>query len=521
MMRVAFCFVCMCILFPYAVCGKQYAQCTYIYEEESKSVHSSATLPIVHIDTKDIAIGRQEHTSSVIRIEDSEGRLPGGLSTFIHQAGIKVRGNTATSFAKKSYAVEFCDSAGEEVDISLFGMRSDGDWILDAMYIDHARMRNRLCTDIWNTYNRIPHLIEEPKALNGTRGIFVEVFLNGKYNGLYCLTERIDRKQLKLKKYKEACRGVSYKAITWNNLMGWCSYNPEASKETLVWNGFEAEYPDVVEQMCWDYLQKFLEFISPDYTSDEQFVSEVESYVHLDNVIDYTLLVNAVYAIDNIAKNVYLNIYNVENDQRIFFTPWDLDATFGRTYEGSVINSYAFTGSVPFANVLIARLWENDACNFRSRIKERWNELKNTTLSVDSVAERIRSYQALFEESGAFAREQQLWPEKCSDIADEADFMINWYAHNMAVMDSVLMESTRKEDLFYPLLSIEGSTLFIEGVGTTVTLYDINGRIIELSSLSDRHRIDLPYTGIFIVRIEDSYHTKVYKVQRSKSLFIH
>ena len=36
MMRVAFCFVCMCILFPYAVCGKQYAQCTYIYEEESK-----------------------------------------------------------------------------------------------------------------------------------------------------------------------------------------------------------------------------------------------------------------------------------------------------------------------------------------------------------------------------------------------------------------------------------------------------------------------------------------------------
>jgi hypothetical protein len=147
--------------------------------------------------------------------------------------------------------------------------------------------------------------------------------------------------------------------------------------------------------------------------------------------------------------------------------------------------------------------------------------LKNSTLSVDSVAERIRSYQALFEESGAFAREQQLWPEKCSDIADEADFMIDWYAHNMAVMDSVLMESTRKEDFFYPLLSIEGSTLFIEGVGTTVTLYDINGRIIELSSLSDRHRIDLPYTGIFIVRIEDSYHTKVYKVQRSKSLFIH
>ena len=506
----------MCMLFPYEVCGNQYAQCAPLYEGEGTGALSSVTLPVIHIDTKNNTIGREERIPAVISIEDAEGRLPQGLSTFTHQAGIKVRGKTAASFAKKSYAIEFCDSMGEEVDLSLLGMRSDGDWILDAMYIDHARMRNRLCTDIWNAYNRIPHSAEEPKALNGTRGIFVEVFLNGEYNGLYCFTERVDRKQLKLKKYKETCRGVSYKAATWDNLMGWCSYNPEASKETLLWNGFEAEYPDVVEQICWDYLQAFLEFISPEYTSDEQFVSEVESYVHLDNVIDYTLLVNAVYAIDNIAKNVYLSIYNVEDDQRVFFTPWDLDATFGRTYEGSVINSYAFSGSVPFANVLIARLWDNDACNFRSRIKERWTELKSTTLSVDSVAERIRSYQSLFEESGAFAREQQLWPEKCSDIADEADFMIDWYAHNVTVMDSVLMETTKVEHLFYPLLSVEGATLFIEAMGTKVTLYDINGRIIELSNLSDNHRIDLPYVGVFIVRIEDAYHTKVYKVQRSR-----
>ena len=504
------------MLFPYMVYGSKYAQYTFLHAGEGIDTRSSVSLPIIHIDTKDNIISREERTPAVIHIEDIEGRLPQGLSTFTHQAGIKVRGKTAASFAKKSYAIEFCDSIGEEVEFSLFGMRNDGDWILDAMYIDHARMRNRLCTDIWNDYNRIPHSTEEPKALNGTRGIFVEVFLNGEYNGLYCFTERIDRKQLKLKKYKDACRGVSYKATTWDNLMGWCSYNPEASKETLVWNGFEAEYPDVVEQVCWDYLQGFLEFISPEYTSDEQFVAEVESYVHLDNVIDYTLLVNAVYAIDNIAKNVYLSIYNVEDDQRLFFTPWDLDATFGRTYEGSVINKYAFEGAVPFANLLIDRLWQNDACNFRSRIKERWNELKNTTLSVDSVAERIRTYQTLFEESGAFARELQLWPEKCSDIADEADFMIDWYARNMVVMDSVFTETTKVEHLFYPLLSIDGATLFVEGMGTRVTLYDMNGRVIELSNLSNKHQINLPYVGVFFVHVEGAYHTKVYKIQRSK-----
>jgi spore coat protein CotH len=257
-------------------------------EEGQSSVLSSIALPVIHIDTKGSDIGRNERIPATVRIESASGLLPNDSTTFTHQVGIKVRGASAVSYPKKSYSIEFCDSMGEEVNVSLFGLRSDGDWILDAMYIDHSRMRNRLCTDIWNAYNRIPHKAQEPKALNGTRGVFVEVSLNGEYNGLYCLTERIDRKQLKLKKYKEVCRGVSYKAATWNNLMGWCAYNPEAKKETLLWNGFEAEYPDVLEEVCWGYLQEFLEFISPDYTSDERFASEIESFVHLENVIDYS-----------------------------------------------------------------------------------------------------------------------------------------------------------------------------------------------------------------------------------------
>ena len=503
---------CLFLLSPPIVCRAQ----NRLNQEGKTITSSSTTLPIIYLDTKGETIDREERTPAVICIESIRGQLPNDSTTFTHQIGIKVRGATAASYPKKSYAIEFRDSMGEEVDVSLFGLRSDGDWILDAMYIDHSRMRNRLCTDMWNAYNRIPHREQEPKALNGTRGVFVEVFLNGEYNGLYCLTERIDRKQLKLKKYKEFCRGVSYKTATWNNLMGWCAYDPEAPKETLLWNGFEAEYPDVVEEVCWDYLQEFLEFISPDYTSDERFASEVETFVHIDNVIDYTLLVNAVYAIDNIAKNVYLSIYNVEEDRRIFFTPWDLDATFGRTYEGSIINSFAFEGSVPFANVLISRLWEGDVCDFRARMKDRWEELKETTLSVDSVAERMYTYQELFEESGAFARELQLWPEKCSDISEEVDFMIDWYARNVAVMDSVLIaETTEIEKIFSPILYIDGATLVVEGINTIVELFDVNGRIVEQSHFSNQHHITLPYKGVFIVRIGSKSQTKVYKVQRS------
>lgn len=486
--------------------GYEYTSCGQSGRMEDSLL--SVILPIIHIDTRGKEIVRDNHTRATIHIGNTSSD-----TSFVHEAGIRVRGKTAASFPKKSYAIEFCDSSGEEVDVELFGLRNDGDWILDAMYIDHSRMRNRLCTDIWNAYNRIPHISDEPEALNGTRGVFVEVFLNGKYNGLYCFTERIDRKQLKLKKYKDGCRGLSYKATTWDNLMGSCSYNPNLGRETLVWNGFEAEYPDVVEQVDWEYLQDFLEFISPRYTSNERFTAEVESYVHIDNVIDYTLLVNAVYAIDNVVKNVYLNVYNVLEDRRIFFTPWDLDATFGRTYEGSVINLYAFSGSVPFANILVSRLWELDVCNFRSRMKGRWEELKHTVFSVDSVSRRIHTYRNLFAESGAFSRELQLWPQKCSNLEDEVAFMIDWYAHNVAVMDNMLSGETEIEDSFHSTLYVEDATLVIEAASSVVALYDMAGRMVRYSSLSDRHILMLPHKGLFVVYIEGALQTKVYRIR--------
>ncbi|WP_394353193.1 hypothetical protein [Mucilaginibacter humi] len=44
-------------------------------------------------------------------------------------------------------------------------------------------MRNRLCTDIWNSFNNVPYIEDEPDALNGTRGYLTEVFFNDQYPG--------------------------------------------------------------------------------------------------------------------------------------------------------------------------------------------------------------------------------------------------------------------------------------------------------------------------------------------------
>lgn len=483
----------------------------------SYSQECVATLPHIYIDTEDAIIGQEVRTPATITIVSAT--TPDSILFPPHTIGIKVRGKTAAQYPKKSYSIEFVDSTQTETDVLLLGMRSDDDWILDAMYIDHARMRNRLCTDIWNAYNRIPHHAQEPEAINGTRGSFVEVFLNGQYNGLYCLTERIDRKQLKLKKYKDSHRGVSYKAVTWDNLMGYCSYNPQAPINSLLWNGFESEYPGEISNAGWEYLQEFLEFLSPAYTSDDAFANEVHQHVHLDNLIDYTLLINALYALDNVVKNIYLNIYNVQKDHRVFFTPWDMDATFGRTYDGTLINQYAFSGSVPFGNQLITRLWEGNIGGFKQALMQRWDELKYTSFSPDSIATRIHAYQQLFESSGAFAREQARWPELCAqDLSEETDYMISWYAHNVEVIDSTLRHATAIESPQHasqPQLQITGQQLTVSHPNAMVTLYNTQGEILYNAYDTTSHSIILPYTGIYIIRIADTGHNYAYKIYHS------
>lgn len=479
------------------------------------------TLPIVCLDAKGAEIIKDKRTDCGFVLIDPLKRTSTNEALFTHKAGVKVRGASSSTYPKKSYSIELQDEQGEEVDASLLGLREDGDWILDAMYIDHARMRNRLCTDIWNSFNDVPHIKDEPEAHNGTRGYFVEVFLDGKYNGLYCFTEKIDRKQLKLKKYKDGFKGVSYKSNTWATPLGSGVYDKDEPIDGVTWSGLESEYPGEEGLAGWEYLQHFIDFVSPIYNKDKAyFAEELENHVCLDNIIDYILFLNAMYAVDNPVKNMFLSVYNVQKAERFFITPWDLDSTFGRTYDGSYLNKYAFTGGFPFSNVLFERLFEEKPCNFEERLKARWEELKQNQLSISTIEERIDNYKDLFVSSGAFSRELNLWPEKCTNIDEEAEFMKNWYRENYSIMDAFLQKplvgiETVRKDESSPSVRVIGNQLIIEGATgtyTNVTITDISGKVLLSREEVIPMTIPLPFSSVYFVKLDDRKLFAVFKV---------
>ncbi len=65
---------------------------------------------------------------------------------------------------------------------------------------------------------------KEPKAQSAVNGKVVEVILNHQYAGIYSLTEAMDRKQMKLKKYdskNQEFHGMFWKASEWGNALFW------------------------------------------------------------------------------------------------------------------------------------------------------------------------------------------------------------------------------------------------------------------------------------------------------------
>ncbi|WP_214073169.1 CotH kinase family protein [Mucilaginibacter sp. dw_454] len=346
----------------------------------------------------------------------------------VSKINISLRGETSRYYPKSSFAIHTVDNANNATDVSFLGLRDDNDWILDAMYIDQSRMRNRLCTDIWNSFNNVPYIASEPTALNGTRGYMSEVFLNGKYNGIYCLTEKLDRKQLQIKKQY----GDMYKAKDWTDETDLQAVAP-FDNNSDTWEGWELEYPDLGDSPApdWTYLYNEINFIGT--SSDADFIKQISAKVDLNNVVDYFIFMNILEAWDNQNKNTYFSFYDIRTAPAFFYSPWDLDGTMGGDAAGGhETNALVEAGN----NYLYQRLLKLNPNNFKDLLKQRWNSLKSSQLSKSVVAARIETYRSLLVNTNAFARERLVWNNITQDLNPEASYMTTWYSAQYDLFDT-------------------------------------------------------------------------------------
>ncbi|MBR2274545.1 MAG: CotH kinase family protein, partial [Lachnospiraceae bacterium] len=115
------------------------------------------------------------------------------------EATIHTRGVTTSAFPKYGLKISLkAKSLGGNLrsnPLSLLGMRQDDDWTLYAGYNDPEKIRNVFSMKLWRDSCAVDN---HSNLLLGTEYKYVEVLLNGRYQGLYAICPPIDEKQVGL-----------------------------------------------------------------------------------------------------------------------------------------------------------------------------------------------------------------------------------------------------------------------------------------------------------------------------------
>ena len=148
----------------------------------------SSNLPILIIDTQGQFIPDEPKIVSTIKIIDNGKGKRNKITdapAYAGKIGIEQRGATSRQFfPKKPYGFELRDTSGlVGVSASILGLPSEEDWVLNATYNDKTLIREVLTYDLYRSFS----------PLYVPRYKFCEVMLNGKYEGIYILFEKIKR----------------------------------------------------------------------------------------------------------------------------------------------------------------------------------------------------------------------------------------------------------------------------------------------------------------------------------------
>lgn len=357
--------------------------------------------------------------------------------------------NTADKH-KRNYKIKSINFKGKSQDISLLGMREDNNWILDAGQIDLFRLRNRIATEIWNDFATKPYYAsKEPKAKSGVTGKVVEVILNNKYRGIYSLTEAMDRKELKLKKYddkNQEFHGQLWKVSSWDKATFW-DIDKDYDNTQETWHAFETKYPDIEDVNPTDYspLYEAIDFVVN--SNDEAFKKEVGDYFDIPVLIDYQLFQETLKPVDNNGKNMYWGIYDVAKSKKLTLAIWDLDASVGQDWRCStpLHPDYVLPNTdlrVKDGFNLYHRLSSLNVDNYNEKVASRYQELRKTYFSEENLISRYQGYYDMLVKSGAASREECKW-SKDSDIGgyplnfkSEIEYIKNWIINRLNYLDT-------------------------------------------------------------------------------------
>ncbi|MBD2701161.1 CotH kinase family protein [Spirosoma sp. BT702] len=296
---------------------------------------TTSNLPIVLINTNGQSIPDDPKLVCDLRIIDNGAGKRNNVTdkpSFTSKIGIELRGSTSQDFPKKPYGFELRDASGaNSVDASILGMPSEADWVLNATYVDKTLIREPLIYDLGRQISKyyVP------------RYRYCELILNGKYEGLYILFEKIKRNKNRVDVSSIKKTDISGDAVTGGYIFKIDKYTGEESRmwtSTKQTNGIDVDIQierpkieDLTEEQFL-YAKKFVtEFenalAGPKY---QDATVGYPKYIKEDSFVDYLLINEICHNIDAYRLSTFFYKDRDSKDGRLVMGPiWDYNLAFG------------------------------------------------------------------------------------------------------------------------------------------------------------------------------------------------
>lgn len=283
-----------------------------------------------------------------------------------------LRGNSTLDSTKRSYSIDLLDDNWNKKKVSLLGMREDDDWNLMAMSIDASMMKEKLSMEIWNYYSDYP-----------VESRYVELIKDGKYLGLYLLTEPVDRKTL-----GGSTDDILIKVNNWysreiygesGNNSAYCQRNDKCTFEDITFKNLTIDDEDE--------MVKIANALHDLHEGKDNDLFEFD----YNNCLDYSLYLQITMACDSTYKNERMLLIKDGDKYKLIKGAWDYDYNFRTDHLNEDYYDY----------ILPLEYKESD--EFKKDVAKLYNSIKDF-YNIDSLTSKIEEYDTYITNSGALSR---------------------------------------------------------------------------------------------------------------------
>lgn len=365
---------------------------------------------------------------------------------------IETRGSTSQNLPKKPYG--FTTLQADNVtnnNVSLLGMPSENDWILNSFAYDTSYLRDYISYSLYNQMGNY-----------GVRTNYCEVVVNGVYVGLYMLTEKIKADSNRVNVVKILTTDNAAETVTGG-------YITKADKTTggdiVAWQmpPFYGPQVNFIHELPKDTEVTVTQntYINNQFTTLQANASNPAIQNGYPPVIDVPSFIDFML-LNELASNVdayqYSTYFHKDRAGKLRAGPvWDLNLSYGNDLPG-FIPSRSVTNQWQFSNVdnVGPTFWTNLFLNstFKCYMAKRWDSLNQTgsPLNQTNIVSLIDATVALISEGAE--RDAIKWLGASANLTPKATAIKNFITTRRSWMTSNLGAFTACDAVALPELVI-------------------------------------------------------------------